>query len=61
MFKPLVLYGRETWAVTEQTNSALKIWEWKILRKIYGPMKDQIFRESELMMTCRLCIENQLL
>jgi hypothetical protein len=36
-----VLYGFETWAMTEEMKSALKTWERKILQKIYGPMKDR--------------------
>jgi hypothetical protein len=33
--------GYETWAMTEQMTSALKTWERKILRKIYGLVEDQ--------------------
>jgi hypothetical protein len=36
-----VLYGFETWAMTEQMKSALKMWQRKTLRKIYGPITDQ--------------------
>jgi hypothetical protein len=41
MMKPIVLYGREKWAMTEQRNSSLKKLERKILRKVYSPIKDQ--------------------
>jgi hypothetical protein len=41
MIKLTVLYGCEMWARTEQMKSSLKTWERKILRKIYGPVKDQ--------------------
>jgi hypothetical protein len=41
MIQLTVLYGCETWAVTEQIKSAVTTWERKILRKIYGPIKDQ--------------------
>jgi hypothetical protein len=38
--KPVVLYGCETWAVTAQMKSSLSTSGRKILRKIYGPIKD---------------------
>jgi hypothetical protein len=41
MIKPTALYGCETWAMTEKIKSSLKTWQRKILRKIYGPIKDQ--------------------
>jgi hypothetical protein len=41
VIKPAVLYCCETWAMTEQMKSAHKTWDRKILRKIYGPMKDE--------------------
>ena len=41
MIIPTVLYGCETWAMTELIKPSLKTWERKILRKICGPIKDQ--------------------
>jgi hypothetical protein len=41
MINPIVLHGFKTWAVTQQMKSALTTWEQQILRKIYGPIKDQ--------------------
>jgi hypothetical protein len=38
---PIVTYGAETWAATESELQKLLIFERKILRKIYGPGKDQ--------------------
>jgi hypothetical protein len=35
-----VTYGAETWTVTSQTEKMLMTWERKILRKIYGPTKE---------------------
>jgi hypothetical protein len=40
MVKPVVLYGSETWAMTEMDRKRLGTWERKILR-IYGPVKEQ--------------------
>jgi hypothetical protein len=33
-----VTYGEETWALTLTDEKALRIFERKILRKIYGPV-----------------------
>ena len=37
----IVLYGCETWVMTEQIKSSLKTCEQKILRKTYDPVKNQ--------------------
>jgi hypothetical protein len=39
--RPILTYGAETWAATESKLQKLHIFERKILRKIYGPDKDQ--------------------
>jgi hypothetical protein len=41
LIRPIVTYGAETWAETENELQKLLIFERKILRKIYGPVKDQ--------------------
>jgi hypothetical protein len=38
MVKPAVVYGSETWTVTEMDMKRLGTWERKILRRIYGPI-----------------------
>jgi hypothetical protein len=35
-----VTYGVETWTVTSKIDKMLMTWERKILRKIYGPPKE---------------------
>jgi len=35
-----VTYRTETWTVTSKTEKMLKTWERKILKKIYGPTKE---------------------
>jgi hypothetical protein len=35
--KPVALYGSESWTLTKVNEGKLKIFERKILRKIYGP------------------------
>jgi hypothetical protein len=47
MLKPIVQYGCETWAMTEQIKSPLKTWERKMLGKIDGLMNDQNCRRIQ--------------
>jgi hypothetical protein len=37
---PVVVYGAETWNLRSKMERMLMIWERKILRKIYGPTKE---------------------
>jgi hypothetical protein len=41
LITPAVTYGAETWAATENELQKLLIFEQKILRKIYNPLKEQ--------------------
>jgi hypothetical protein len=41
LIRPILTYGAETWAATESDLQKLLIFERKILRKIYGPVKDR--------------------
>jgi hypothetical protein len=41
MVKSVVVYGNETWAMTEMDTKRLSTWEKKILRRIYGPVLEQ--------------------
>jgi hypothetical protein len=36
-----VTYGSETWTLARRNEQQLKIFEWKILRKIFGPIQDE--------------------
>ena len=40
IIRSAVAYGAETWTLTSKTEKMLMTWERKILRKIYGPTKE---------------------
>jgi len=45
VIKPIVTYASETWVLKETTIQKLLVFERKILRRIFGPMKEnQIWR-----------------
>ena len=37
---PVVTYGSESWTLTMEEERALAVFERKILRKMYGPVKE---------------------
>jgi hypothetical protein len=41
LIRPVLTYGAETWAATENELQKLLIFERKILRKIYSAVRDQ--------------------
>jgi hypothetical protein len=43
IIKPIVAHGSEVWSITDRTASILKIWETKIMRKMYGPIFENEF------------------
>jgi len=53
IIRPTVTYGAETWTLTSKIEKMLMTWERKILRKIYGPTKEngqwRIKTNTELM------------
>ena len=42
---PVVLYGCETWPLTLREEHRLRVFENKVLRKIFGTKKDEITGE----------------
>jgi hypothetical protein len=45
---PVVLYGYETWSVTLREEYRLQVFENRVLRKIFGPMRDEVTGERRL-------------
>ena len=41
IIRPVVTYGSETWTLTKSAETVLNTWERKVLRKIFGPTKDE--------------------
>jgi hypothetical protein len=39
---PVVLYGYETWSLTLREKSKLMVFENKVLRRIFGPKRDEV-------------------
>jgi hypothetical protein len=39
---PVVLYGCETWSVTLRDEHRLRIFENRVLRRIFGPKRDEV-------------------
>jgi len=42
---PLVLYGCETWSLTLREERRLRVFENRVLRKVFGPKRDEVTEE----------------
>ena len=42
-----VLYGCETWSLTLREERKLRVFENKVLRRIFGPRRDEVTGEME--------------
>jgi hypothetical protein len=45
MILPVVLYGCETWSLTLREEQRLKVFENRVLRRIFGPKRDEVTGE----------------
>jgi len=41
----VVLYGCETWSFTLREKRRLRVFENRVLRKIFGPKRDEVIRD----------------
>jgi len=42
---PVILYGYETWSVTLREERRLRLFENRVLRRIFGPKRDEVTGE----------------
>jgi len=42
---PVVLYGCETWSLTLSEERRLRVFENRVLRRVFGPMRDEVIGE----------------
>ena len=42
---PVVLYGCETWSLTLREERKLRVFENRVLRKVFGPRRDEVTEE----------------
>jgi hypothetical protein len=42
---PVVLYGCETWSLTLRDERRLRVFENRVLRKVFGPKRDEVTGE----------------
>jgi hypothetical protein len=45
IISPLVLYGCETWSLTLREEHRLRVFENRVLRRIFGPKRDEVTGE----------------
>jgi hypothetical protein len=46
LIKPVLMYGAETWVLSKADELRLGVFERKILRRIYGPVCEEVTRRS---------------
>jgi hypothetical protein len=44
---PVVLYGCETWSLTLMEEHMLRVFEIRVLRRVFGPKRDEVIGEWE--------------
>jgi len=47
MILPDVLYGCEIWSLTLREERRLKVFENRVLKRIFGPMRDEVTGSGE--------------
>jgi hypothetical protein len=52
---PVILYGCETWSLTLREEHRLRVFENKVLRRIFGPKRDEVTGEWRKLHNKELC------
>jgi hypothetical protein len=52
---PVVLYGCETWSLTLRKECRLSVFDNKVLRRIFGPKRNEVGREWRRLHKSELC------
>jgi hypothetical protein len=45
IFLPVVFYGCETWSLTLREERRLRVFESRVLRRVFGPERDEVTGE----------------
>jgi hypothetical protein len=45
LISPVVLYGCETWSLTQREEHSLRVLDHRVLRRIFGAKRDEVRRE----------------
>ena len=55
---PVVLYGCEIWSLTLRDESRLRVFENRVLRRVFGPKRDKVRGNGEnyIMRSLVICI-----
>jgi len=59
---PVVLYGCETWSLTLTEKRSLRVSENRVLRRIFGPKRDEVtwYGENYIMWSLMICTAHQI-
>jgi hypothetical protein len=52
---PVVLYGCETWSLTLREEHRLRVFENRVLRRIFGLKRDEVTGENCIMRSFVIC------
>jgi hypothetical protein len=44
---PVVLYGCETWSLTSREERRLRVFENRVLKRVFGPKRDEVTGNEE--------------
>ena len=48
VIRSVVMYGSKVWTLSKSDDNTLAIWETKVLREIFGPVKKIVYEGSAL-------------